>query len=58
MPRKYGFFTPFFDKLIGTRSVRRMIEQGRTPEQIRSTWTDDVARFRKLREPYLLYPES
>lgn len=58
MPRGMEFFTPFFDKLIGNRSVRQMIENGAQASQIRTTWAEDVKQFRKLREPYLLYPES
>lgn len=52
-----NFFTDFFDKLIGNTRVRRMIEQGATAEEIRSTWAGDVARFRQQRKPYLLYKE-
>lgn len=58
MPRGIKFFTPFFDKLTGNRTVRKMIEQGADANQIRASWTEDVKQFRKLREPYLLYPES
>lgn len=58
MPKGGKFFTSFFDKLIGTRAVRPMIERGMKSEQIRLTWARDVENFRKLREPYLLYPES
>lgn len=52
-----AFFTPFFDKLIGRREIRTMIQQGLTAEQIKATWADDTVRFRTQRSPYLLYPE-
>lgn len=55
---KRSFITPFFDKLIGNRRVRRMIYQGRSAAQIKASWADDVARFKKLRKKYLLYPEE
>lgn len=51
------FFTSFFNLLAGTDRIRRMIESGATAEDIKATWTDDVAAFRARRAPYLLYPE-
>lgn len=52
-----GFFTSFFEKLIGTDYVRRMIVEGKDADEIRATWQDDVARFKQQRKPYLLYEE-
>ncbi|MCM1517119.1 MAG: DUF1343 domain-containing protein [Pseudoflavonifractor sp.] len=57
MGNKPGFIGPFFDKLIGNSSVRQMIEQGHSADEIKRTWADDVQRFRQQRKPYLLYPE-
>ena len=34
-----------------------MIEEGRSADEIKATWADDVARFSKQRKPYLLYAE-
>lgn len=58
MGRSRSFFTDFFDKLIGNRKVRTMIESGKPAQAIRQTWAKDVEQFRRQREPYLLYPES
>ncbi len=58
MPAGYKFFTSFFDKLIGNREVRRMIESGSSADEIRATWRKDVADFKISRTPYLLYPEK
>lgn len=52
-----GFFTPLFEKLIGTDYVRRMIEAGAPADSIRARWQPDVERFRALRRPYLIYGE-
>lgn len=52
-----AFFTPMFEKLIGVGWVRRMIVQGCSAEEIRAAWAPDVALFRELRRPYLLYLE-
>lgn len=51
------FFTSFFDLLIGNRTVRRMIREGKSADEIRATWAGDVMKFRRQRKPYLLYDE-
>ncbi|MCM1337766.1 MAG: DUF1343 domain-containing protein [Candidatus Amulumruptor caecigallinarius] len=51
------FFTPFFDKLIGTRDVARQIRAGKTAAAIRASWQPALDSFRVRRAPYLLYPE-
>ncbi len=55
---RHKFFTPFFDKLIGNRKVRRMIADGVPAEEIKASWAGEVAQFKTLRKKYLLYPES
>ncbi len=52
-----GFFTSFFEKLIGDGTIRAMIERGDDAATIKLTWKDAVDRFREQRRPYLLYPE-
>ena len=51
------FFTNFFDKLAGRTYIREMIQAGKSADEIRACWQDDVAKFKKQRRPYLLYPE-
>ena len=47
----------FFDLLMGTTRVREMIAEGKSADEIKATWQDDVARFKTQRKPYLLYKE-
>ncbi len=47
----------WIDYLCGTDRVRLMIEEGKSPEEIRSAWQEDVESFREQRRPYLLYEE-
>ena len=54
---KEGFFRGFFEKLIGRGDIRKMIEEGRSADEIKATWADDVALFKQQRKPYLLYAE-
>ncbi len=53
-----GFFTKFFENLMGTDRVRRMIIDGASADSIRATWAPDVQAFLEQRRPYLLYPEN
>ena len=49
------FFKPIFEKLVGVGYVREMIVAGASADEIRARWAGDVARYRQLRERYLLY---
>ncbi len=51
------FFRPFFELLVGTDYVRRMIKEGKSAEEIKERWKPDVEKFKAQRKPYLLYPE-
>ena len=50
-----GFFTSFFDKLLGQTYVREMIEKECSETEIRACWQEEVAEFKKRRQKYLLY---
>lgn len=52
------FFRSFFELLIGQKYVREMIKDGKSAEEIKMMWQDDVEKFKKQRAPYLLYPEN
>lgn len=51
------FFRSFFELLIGRGDIRKMIEDGKSADEIKATWAGDVARFKTQRRPYLLYKE-
>lgn len=46
---------PMFNLLAGTKRFHRMLESGKSAEQIIESWRDDVREFRAKRKPYLLY---
>jgi uncharacterized protein YbbC (DUF1343 family) len=58
-PDKSTFFLTngFFDKLAGTDALRTQIEAGKTSEEIRSSWQNDLAEFKRKRSKYLLYED-
>src|SRR5574344_811850 len=49
------FFRSFFELEIGVGYVRKMIEEGRSAEEIKAAWGQDVEKFKKQRAPYMLY---
>lgn len=51
------FFRRFFELLIGDGNIRKMIEAGKSAEEIKTTWQDDVAKFKEQRRKYLIYQE-
>jgi len=54
---KDDFFTSFFDKLAGTDELRKQIIAGKTEDEIRASWQEDINEFKKIRRKYLLYPD-
>jgi len=55
-PDKDKFFTSYFEKLAGGKTLREQIQKGLTPQQIRESWKPGLEEFRKIRAKYLLYP--
>lgn len=56
-PEKSKFFIPYFEKLAGTTSFRKQIEQGMTEAEIRKSWEPGLTKFKAIRKKYLLYTE-
>jgi uncharacterized protein YbbC (DUF1343 family) len=55
-PDKEKFFTPYFDKLAGTKQLKQQIKDGWTEAQIRASWKPGLDAFNAKRQKYLLYP--
>ncbi|HHX31657.1 MAG TPA: DUF1343 domain-containing protein, partial [Bacteroidales bacterium] len=51
------FFTSFFEKLVGVDYIRHDIIAGKSADEIKAKWANDVERFKVQRKPYLLYHE-
>jgi uncharacterized protein YbbC (DUF1343 family) len=54
-PSRFQFHASYFDKIMGTASVRTAIEAGKGIAEIVAGWADGLSRFETLRKPYLLY---
>lgn len=59
MPDKSKFFAraEFFDKLAGTDELRKQILAGKTEDEIRKSWQEDLKEYKIMRAKYLLYPD-
>ncbi len=55
--RPEKFFTVFMEKLVGVDYIREMIIAGKSNEEIKAMWQDDVVKFKQQRKPYLIYEE-
>lgn len=51
------FFKPFFNLLMGTDTVKQLIMAGKSADEIKATWQNDIKQFKERRKPYLLYQE-
>lgn len=46
----------FFNKLAGNSELMQQIKEGKTMDQIRTSWQPGLEKFKKIRAKYLLYP--
>ncbi|MEA1886276.1 MAG: DUF1343 domain-containing protein [Bacteroidota bacterium] len=54
-PDKENFFTSYITLLAGNEILKEQIISGMSEDEIRATWQDDLDKFIKIREKYLLY---
>lgn len=50
-----SFFNTYFRLLAGDKQLQNDIENGKSLEEIRASWQDDLAAFKAVREKYLIY---
>ena len=54
-PNSNGHY--WIDLLSGSDELRNMIDSGKSAEEIKASWQDDIEAFKTQRKPYLLYEE-
>jgi len=52
---KEEFFNNFFDKLAGGNTLRLSIIGGKSEEEIRQSWSEELQEFEQMRNTYLIY---
>ena len=57
MNKSESFLTrpKWFDLLMGTNQVRLDMLKGKSEEEIRSVWNEDLKKYREMRDKYILY---
>lgn len=57
MDKSESFLTrpKWFDLLMGTNQVRLDMLKGKSEEEIRSAWNDDLKKYKEMRKKYILY---
>ncbi len=51
------FFNNFFDLLAGNDELRLDILAGKSEEDIKNSWQNDLNAFKRVRQKYLIYPD-
>lgn len=51
------FFTSYFNTLAGNTILKEQIIAGKTEEEIKASWQDDLEKYKTIRMKYLLYPD-
>lgn len=52
-----AFFLKGFDRIAGTSSLRKQLQQGLSATDIRNSWEPALANFKAKRKKYLIYPD-
>ena len=50
-----NFFNNYFVKLSGDQQLQRDIESGKSADEIRASWQNDLEAFKAIRAKYLMY---
>ena len=50
-----NFFNNYFVKLSGDQQLQRDIENGKSADEIRASWQNDLEAFKAIRAKYLMY---
>jgi len=49
------FLTDGFTKHAGTTLLQQQIENGLSEKEIKATWQEEIAKFKKIRARYFIY---
>jgi len=54
-PEELEFHSDYFDLIMGSSRIRKALDDGTNPHEIIASCRDDLDKFSRQREPYLLY---
>jgi len=52
-----NFFNDYFDKLAGNKTLRQQILSGKSEDDIRKSWENDLKKFKDIRKRYIIYED-
>ncbi|NTU24357.1 DUF1343 domain-containing protein [Brevibacillus sp. HB1.2] len=58
MPKSTSMQISMFDKVMGTNKIGLLLEQGKSPQEIVSSYEADLKKFVELRQKYLIYGDE
>ncbi|MED1943304.1 MULTISPECIES: exo-beta-N-acetylmuramidase NamZ domain-containing protein [Brevibacillus] len=58
IPRSTSMQISMFDKVMGTNKIGLLLEQGKSPQEIVSSYEADLKKFIELRQKYLIYGDK
>ena len=53
--KNHLFFKKYFNNLAGDNILLQQIENGKSADGIRTSWSSDLEKFKAVREQYLIY---
>lgn len=51
------FFNSYFNTLVGNEKLQAQIKEGKSAQEIKVTWQEDLESYKKMRKKYLLYQD-
>lgn len=58
IPKSTSMQISMFDKVMGTNKIGLLLEQGKSPQEIVSSYEADLKKFVELRQKYLIYGDE
>ena len=47
----------YFEKLVGNGALRQQLIEGKSVDEIKASWKEDLDTFKQIRKKYLLYED-
>ncbi|WP_291721552.1 DUF1343 domain-containing protein [Bernardetia sp.] len=52
-----NFFNSYFNTLAGNEKLQAQIKEGKSEQEIKATWQENLENYKKMRKKYLLYQD-
>ena len=55
LEKEGSFFVNYFNLLAGNKTLQEQIKQGKSSDEIRRSWQEELDEYKKMRRKYLIY---